>query len=88
MRLHLLLSKPPLDRVAESMDYDQASGVRDALVGIEFVHNHFVFDNHRGDPPHARVSLTWTDVEALICREGSPRSAATQSREKASRVCR
>jgi hypothetical protein len=66
MRLHLLLSKPPLDRVAESMDYDQASGVRDAPVGIEFVHNHFVFDNHRGDPPHARVSLTWTDVEALI----------------------
>lgn len=50
MRLHLLLSKPSLDRVAESTDYEQASGVRDAPVGIEFVHNHFVFDRPMSRP--------------------------------------
>ncbi|MFO1101811.1 MAG: hypothetical protein U1E20_02775 [Methylocystis sp.] len=66
MFLTALRSKPHLDREAESSVGD--GWARGAEAADEYVHTHFSFEDYPGDPPHARVSIAWADVEALITR--------------------
>lgn len=75
MRLDLLRSKSQLDRIADSSEYLGYSGYRGAANDDDFIHNHFVFDDYPGEQPHARVSLKWADVEAIIdtfAKKGNP----------------
>ncbi|MGD0764377.1 MAG: hypothetical protein ABR929_14545 [Roseiarcus sp.] len=84
MRVDLLRSKEVLDRTAISSEFSGASGYRGADGSAELVHAHFEFDDYQGDPPHARVSLSWEDVEAIIAafaKRGHPGALRLQRAE-------
>jgi hypothetical protein len=85
MRLDLLRSKEQLDKSANSSKFSTTSAVRGAENSADVIHIHFEFDDYRGDTPHARVSLTWTDVEAAIisfAAKGHPSALRIQQAER------
>jgi hypothetical protein len=66
MILEHLRSKPSLDIEAQAAVGDGfARGVGKYP---DMLHTHFAFVGLAGDPPHARVSIGWDDVEALILK--------------------
>jgi hypothetical protein len=81
--MDLIRSKPELDLTAESsVGHGHARG---AEASNDLVHTHFTFENYRGDPPHARVSLDWTDVEAVVdafAKKGHSGALRVQRAEK------
>ena len=83
MRMDLIRSKPELDRTTES---SVGQGwARGAEASDHFVHTHFPFEDYPGDSPHARVSLDWADVEALVdafAKKGHSRALQMQRAEK------
>ena len=66
MRLDLLRSTSGKDRPAESYKYVAHSAYRGAINDDDSIHNHFDFEDYRGETPHARVSLNWADVEGIV----------------------
>jgi hypothetical protein len=66
MFLTLLRSKSSLD--CESESPVGAGWARGAEASDTLIHTHFTFDDYRGDPPHARASITWADVEELVAK--------------------
>jgi hypothetical protein len=82
MRLDLLRSTPDKDRTSRSSDYVTDSTYRGAIKNDDSIHNHFVFEDYRGDTPHARVSLNWVDVEAILdafAKKGHPGAACQKT---------
>lgn len=64
MLLKMLRSKRALDRVAiSSVGKGWAHGAEN---NDGLVHTNFDIDDYPGETPHARVSIDWNDVEALI----------------------
>jgi hypothetical protein len=66
MFLTLLRSKPSLDLKSESSI--GTGWARGANASGDLIHTHVTFDDYRGDPPHARASIAWGDVEALVAK--------------------
>jgi hypothetical protein len=83
MRLDLLRSTPDKDRTSRSSDYVTDSTYRGAIKNDDSIHNHFVFEDYRGDTPHARVSLNWVDVEAIQMRLPKRGTQAQRARKLA-----
>jgi hypothetical protein len=75
MFLTMLRSKPDLDRKSESSIGE--GWARGADAGDHLIHTHFSFDDIPGDSPHARASIGWADVEALVAKfaeQGHPKA--------------
>jgi hypothetical protein len=66
MRLDLIRSKPEFDRTAESSVFIGVSSYRGAKNDADCIHSHFAFDDYLGEMPHARVSIKWADIEAMV----------------------
>ena len=91
MRLDLLRSGQSFDRTANSSEFSQRSAYRGADNSGDMIHAHFTFEDYPGEPPHARVSLSWEDVEAAIvafANKGHPSARVLQGAENfAAAVC-
>jgi hypothetical protein len=74
MRVVSIRSKPELDRVGKPSNF---AALHRGVTGDEddSIHYAFEFEDYPGETPHARVSLTWADVEVFIeafAKKGHP----------------
>jgi hypothetical protein len=65
MRVVSIRSKDRLERVGKPHGF---AALHRGATGDEddSIHYAFEFEDYPGEPPHARVSLTWADVEVFI----------------------